>query len=302
MDGLVKGDHLLFLCRILDKPTIQRIIKDRFICPPAMRITMHALFYLEGRPLFLHLHTEDDVQVLSFLRSLDIPYPIDRINRVIRIFHPVPLMVPVSIHIHTFLHEMGIQILQFIIFPLKVNHRASLFLFVDQIDSRNAGIPGHLSIIRTESRSNMHDARTVIRCHIVTQDDTESSVRHLNKTVPSVFPDKDFFRMLCPIVIDKLRRIIPHFLTWPGPRHQLAVVHAFEVHPFHTADHPPGANLLRLIKRRQRIFPALHLLVSFQIGSDTILTHDERHRLPIIEIISLDSHIVDLRTYAKSHI
>ena len=78
-DLLVQVHHLILYGRSLDEPGIERIIEDRLVGTPAVRIAVDVLLDLEAPSVLLHHHAQVDVQGRSIGRQrivegiLDVP-------------------------------------------------------------------------------------------------------------------------------------------------------------------------------------------------------------------------------------
>ncbi len=146
----------------------------------------------------------------------------------------------------------------------------------------------------------MHDTSTIFCCHIVAEDDTESLALHLHELVATILGGEHLLRMSGSILCHKLRSEVIDLLARFHPRHQLLVVHAFELGTLHAVNDAPRALLLLLVEWQE--VALLALLVSLQVSIDTALRHNQSHWLAIVEIISLDGNIVNLRTHTESHV
>ena len=62
VNGFVQFHHTLFASGRTDEPTVERIIKHRLVCSPAMRIVVHMLLYLERLVRRLHHHANGNIQ------------------------------------------------------------------------------------------------------------------------------------------------------------------------------------------------------------------------------------------------
>ncbi len=99
---------------------------------------------------------------------------------------------------------------------------------------------------------------------------------------------------------DELRSEVVHLLARLHPRHQLLVVIAFELCAFVMPDDAPWTQLLLLVEWQE--VALLALLVCLEIRVNQSLRHDECHRLAVVEIVSLDGYVVNLRTHTESHV
>ena len=94
--------------------------------------------------------------------------------------------------------------------------------------------------------------------------------------------------------------VLAHLLAGLHPRHELLVVHAFEVGTLHAVYDAPGALLLGFVECGQ--FTFLHFLLRIEVGSETTLGHDGCHWLAIVGVVGLHGHVVNLRSYAERHV
>ena len=203
-DRLVELNHALFGCRGTDEPGIQRIVKHGLVRAPAMGIVVHMLLNFKCRPLIFHLNAKDDIQVHILLSSLFVVATALIVLGVIGIFDVSALMFGISVLVNKAVVEFRIHVLRQEILALKIHHRTGIAGLIHNEQARNAGILGHLGIVRTESRSNVHNARTVFGRHIVAGNHAEC---------------------LCTLVhafaVNQLRGF--------DPRHQLAVTKADQI-------------------------------------------------------------------------
>ena len=89
-------------------------------------------------------------------------------------------------------------------------------------------------------------------------------------------------------------------LTRLDPGHELCIMEALKVGTLHAVNDAPRTLLLLLVEGKQLAF--LTLLVGLEIRAHEAFGHNESHGLAVIEVVGLDGHIIDLRTYAQSHV
>ena len=168
-DGLVQLHHaLLGDCRT-DEPAVEGIVEHRLVSAPAVRVVVYVLLNLESRTLLLHLHAQDDVQVLGLGQRFLVQV---RILRVVGVLHEVTGVVPVAV-VDAGLHESLVHVVLHEVLTREIHHGARVAGLVDDEQRGDAGILGHLGIVGTEGRCDVYDTRTVLRGHIVTGDDAE---------------------------------------------------------------------------------------------------------------------------------
>ena len=261
---------------------------------------MYVLLCLESLALLLQFVAEHNVQVLSLVRSLLVPYAILIELWVVGVLHVVASVMTVFLIVYTGLHEVSVKLVDEVELALEVNHRTCLALLVDKVESRNVSILSHLGIISTECRGDVYDTSTVVGCYVVAEDYTESLALHLHKLVASVLTCKHLLWMCLSIFCHELRSEVVHLLAWLHPRHKLLVVHSLEFCTLEVAGNAPWAHLLLLVKRSQ--LALLALLPRLQVSLDEVLSHNDGDRLTIIEIVCLNRNVVDLRTNAERNI
>ena len=209
---MVQFHHTVFLSRTADKPTIQRIIKHRLVCTPAVWIVVYMLLYLEGNTLLLHFHADHNVQVFSLIGSLLIILTIHIEFRSVSVLHIVTCMTAIALYIHASLHEVIVQLLHHVVLTLQVHHWTSFTFLINKEKRRHFSIFGHFGIISTKGRRNVYDTRTIICRHIVARDHAEGAFLHLHETVLAILTYEYFFRMSCSILFHEIRRIAIQFL------------------------------------------------------------------------------------------
>ena len=156
-DFPVQGHHLLFYGRCLDEPAVQRIVQDRKVCTPAVRIAVHVFLHLEGAAVGLHHDAKVDIQRAFFIGMLEI--------LLVAGFH-----ITAGIFLVGRIHRGGIgrvHIFQAHEAALAVHLGLRVSILVNRHHRADAGRGGHPLVIRTEGGSDMDDARTLIRGHII---------------------------------------------------------------------------------------------------------------------------------------
>ena len=147
----------------------------------------------------------------------------------------------------------------------------------------------------------MNDTGTIIGSNVVAEDHAESLAVHLNKLIATILRSEYLLRMSSSSIFcnESWSKSI-YLLAWLHPRKELLVVQTFEVGTLHVVDDAPWALLLLLVEWQE--ITLLALLVSLQIRTYQSLSHHESHRLAIVEVVGLNSYIVNLRTHTESHI
>ena len=137
---------------------------------------MDVLFYFESLLTSLHHHAKSNIQRFGSLSSLLIIFSVHRKLRVISILHPCALIFLIFIYIHAFLDESFIQFIQQIELTGKIYHRAGFTFLIYHEQWRNTCRTCHIRIIRTKSRCNVHDTRTVFCRHIIPLNNPEAFI------------------------------------------------------------------------------------------------------------------------------
>ena len=229
VDGLVEFDHAILCSCTLDKPAVQRIIEHGLVCSPAMRIIVHMLLNLECLVGLLHHHADLHIKCFVFVC----------LGRIISILHELAFPLAIQIHIDFLCHKLLIQLLKLIELSCQIDHRTKFTFLVNQMQWRYAGSFGHLSIIRTKSRRNMHDTGTVLCRHIISGNNSESA------------------------------------FTGIYPRHKLRIVHTDQISTCVFTNNLIWNDLVtRLIVLQRHI-----LTFGIEIGTYTFLGHYDSNRL-----------------------
>ena len=301
VDGLVELHHPLLLRRVADEPRVEGIVEDWLVGTPGMRIGVHVLLYLEGRALLLHLHADDDVQVLILLGAFAVPDTVLVIFRVVGVLHVVAGMMAVESLVNTTVEEVLVELVDDIVLTLEVNHRTGLAFLVYEVEAGDSGILGHLGIVGTEGRRDVHDTGTVLCCNVVAEDNAEGLVGHLHEGVDAILTLEGLLRMCCGIVADEFLAVFVDFLAWLHPWHELAVVHTLEVGAFEM-----GHDFIRHVLVAVLVFRQLTVVgdrtARIEVCGHSLLGDDYRLRLCGIGVVGLADHIVNLWTYAQGHV
>ena len=154
-------------------------------------------------------------------------------------------------------------------------------------------IAGHLGVVSTERRSNVYDTRTVVRGYIVTCNYTECQFREFNELICAY--GKYLFGMCLCVFVYEVCRQVTHLFQGLHPRHELLVVHAYEVCTLQFGNDFVGDYLVARLIVGKCEFGTFCLQVSVQ----TALCHYRRHRTCRIGVVGLYHHIVDSGTYAE---
>ena len=158
----------------------------------------------QGCSLLLHLHADDDVQVLGLRGGLLVVFSIHVELGSISVLHVVTSMVAVFLDVDTSLHEVFVKLTDDVIFSFEVDHRSSLSALVDEEESWHLGILGHFGVVSTECGCDMDDTRTVFSGHIVAGDDAEGLTSHLNEHVLAVLAIEHLLWMLLSIALHEV--------------------------------------------------------------------------------------------------
>ena len=232
------------------------------------------LLHLECQTCLLQHHADVYIERFSSLSSLFVVFSINSKLRVVCVLYPASLIFLVFFYIYTFFYECLIQFIQQIEFTGQVHHRACFTFLVDHEQRRNACCTSYVRIVRTKSRSDMYDTRTIFGSYIVARNDTERLSR-------SLFPAS---------VFGCFNRFYP--------RNQLFVLHAYQVCTFIFAHNLERNQLVTRFVVFQR--HAFCLLVEMSVKQRFGKNHS--HLVTIVSIVSLYGYVVNLRAYTKSSI
>ena len=161
-DRLVQSHHLVLDSSGLDEPGIERIIKDRLVCSPAVRIAVGLLLDPERPAVHLHHHAEINVKSRSVSRKRII-------ESVLHITAGIFLVRKVHVRADIF----RIKVFDRVEASVVVNLGLTPAVLVQNHHSRHAVVCGDLLVIRTESRSDVNDSGTVLGRDIVSGDHPE---------------------------------------------------------------------------------------------------------------------------------
>ena len=133
------------------------------------------LLDFKDRPLLFHIYTQAHVYILGLLGfQFVVVVSVPEVLLIVAVLDILSCPGGVKFAIEIPLHEMLIQFIYQPVLTREVHHRTRLTVLGHHIESRHAGGLSHLLIVGTKGRSNMHDTRTIFRCHIVAADDAES--------------------------------------------------------------------------------------------------------------------------------
>ena len=118
MNRLVEFHHALLLGSVTDEPAVERIVEDGLVGTPAVGIVVDMLLDLVGGALHLHLHTDDDIQVIGFLRSFLVPHAVGIEFRVVGVLDIVTGVMAVGFRVDTVLNEVLVELIEHIVFSL----------------------------------------------------------------------------------------------------------------------------------------------------------------------------------------
>ena len=156
---LVELYHLIPYGSCLDEPAVQRIVEDRLVRPPAMRIGVYVLFYLECLALHLHLNAYINVKSLSIRGE----------RCVVRVFHISSGKFQVLV-LYTCFYKFFIQILNLEELSGTVHHRTPYALFVLEGKRSNVVLFAHAVIVCTECRGNVNYSCSFFRRNEISAD------------------------------------------------------------------------------------------------------------------------------------
>ena len=184
---------------------------------------------------------------------------------VVSVLYITPCKFVPFIDIHIVLDEVFVEILDDEVFTLQVDHRTLGALLVYQDNGTDACFLGNKSIVCTEVWSNMHDTRTIVGCNIIAGDHLEG---------------------------------ISHRLDGG---HQLFIFHTDKIGSLVTAYDAIRNELFASIVFRH-LATVSNSTLDRQIGIQTCFSQYQRHLVGCVRIICLNSHIVNLRAYAKGRV
>ena len=163
-DGLVQCHHLVLDCRGLDEPCVERIVKHRLVCSPAVRIAVDVLLNLECTAVHLHHHAEVHVKCRRISRKGVIEGILHIASRIFLVFR----------------RYIGGNIFRIKVFQREkssvvIDQRLMVSILVNDHHRTDSGSRSHLLVVRTERRGNMYDTCSpLISRYIVTCDYAES--------------------------------------------------------------------------------------------------------------------------------
>ena len=251
------------------------------------------LFDAESLAGLLHLHRYHNIEVLGLGCDSLIVFSVGIKARVVGILHILSGMAGICGCIDTSLYERGRKLVDRIIFSGKVNHRASLTLGSHHIKARHSGCLGHLGVVGTECRSDMHDTRAVLGRNIVARNYTESLIGKFHESIAA--GGKCLVGMCGGIPAHKLRRQMVHLLARLHPRHQLTVTHADKV-----GGGIYGCHSVRNHLVAGRVYHLGLGTFGLEVCGHTVFCHDGRNLVACIGVESAHKGILNLGTHTQS--
>ena len=214
---------------------------------------MHVLLDLECGALLLHLHTDNDVQVLGLSGCLLVVLTILVELGCIGVLYVVASVVTVSLYIYTLLNKVIIQFVHYIVLTLEVDHWTCFTFLINKEQAWDVSILSHLGVIGTEGWSDMYDTSTILGSYIVTRDYAECFALHLNKLILAILAGEYLLRMCCSILLNIVGSILIELSRWFYPRHQLLVLHTYQLLTGITAYDAVRNKLLALVVLRHLV-------------------------------------------------
>ena len=157
LNRFVQFGHPLLSGSAPNKPAIQRIIQDRLIRAPAVRITMCVLGNIKCLALLLHIHTNRNVERFVFVGQ----------RTIVSVLYVAAGVRAIGLYVNVSLHKLLVQVFQAEEAALQIDHRRKLSFLRNHLQSGNAGLLRHECVVCTKSRCNMHNTRTIFRTYIV---------------------------------------------------------------------------------------------------------------------------------------
>ena len=239
-----------------------------------MGIVVDVLLHLEGQIGRLHLHADIDVEALSSLCSLFVVLAIHGKLRVVGVFHPATFILLIYSGIYTSVHKAFVELIEQVELTGQIHHGTRLASLVDHKERGNACGTGHIGVIRTKRRSDMHDTGTIFSRHIITRDYAEGLIGGVVPIALSI----------------QLHRLYP--------RQQLSILHTDQLRTFVFAHDLEGNQFItRLV-----ILQAQALGLGVEMVIEQGLGQHSSHLLTRIGIVGLNSHVINLRTYTEGRI
>ena len=161
---LVEGNHLVARHSGTYKPAVQRVVQHRLVRTPAVRIRVHMLLCLEHPSVGFHLQTQMQIQCLIFVRQ----------RRVVGVLNEASCVAAIERVVYVGLIPFRVEVFHFPVLTREVHHRTRTVVLGLHIQSRHTCSIGYALIVRTESRSDMHYTRTVVRRHVVARNNAPS--------------------------------------------------------------------------------------------------------------------------------
>ena len=239
-----------------------------------------------------HLHTEDDVQVFGFLGSLFVKLSSFVETRIVGILDKISSVTTISCRIYALFSESRGAIIKVVILTCEIYHWTRFTCLIDNEERRNASSLSHLGIVRTKRRRDVYDTRTIFSGHIVTRDYAESLISHFHKAILS--HREDTIGVLFRIFAHKVCSSVSHLFRRTHPRHQLNIAQAHEFRTFITCN-----NTIRHHFIADSVVHFSIFAFSFEISRHAVFCNNSGDGLCRVRIEGLQSHIVNVRTYAQ---
>ena len=266
-----------------------------------MGIVVGELLNLVGRALHLHLQADHDIEVLGFLRGLLVPFAAFVEARVVGVLHVVASMVAVGGLIDAAIDEVGVEVLDGVVFAQEIDHRARLALLVDEVEARDASVAADLGVVGTKGGGGVDDARTVFGSDVVARDDDKGGGGHLYKTILAVLAREDFVGMGGGVGLHLLRSVVVELLRRLHPGHELVVADAYEVSALHAVDDAVGHDFVATFVGGH-VGAHGHFALGLQISSKARLGHDGCDLLGRIGVVGLHGDIVDAWAHTEGYV
>ena len=151
LDGVVQGLHAFFDRGGANEPAVQRVVQDRLVRSPAVRVTVHVLLNFE-RLVFCFQLDGDFFVHAQFGRLF---------RGVVGVFDKFSGPRAAGLRQEP---------------PAEVHQRDGVTVFVQHQQRRHSGGGGHPGVVRAKSGSRVHHARAVFRGHKITRNHAKSLV------------------------------------------------------------------------------------------------------------------------------
>ena len=157
LNRFVQFGHPLLSGSAPNKPAVQRIIQDGLIRAPAVWITMCVLGNIKCLARLLHIHTNRHIERFVFIGQ----------RTIVSILYVAAGIRTIGLYINVSLNKLFVQVFYTEEAALQVDHRRKLSFLRNHLQSGDAGLLRHKCVVRTKSRCNMHNTRTIFRTYII---------------------------------------------------------------------------------------------------------------------------------------